>query len=334
MRSVSSRLVLILSGSGLALTSGLAMAITVTPSQDATQLTNALLSGANTGIVVTSSTLSGHQESLSIAGLDAGTLTSSGSYANTSGTYGIGPGVVISTGSVNGISMQGIPLFPGYGDGPNTVGANGYPFGSGFDIGAPPDPENPPALGTPATAAQELILDPITGDPATQTYYDHYDVTELLINFDMQAGFNSVAFNIVFGSEEYPEFVGSPFVDGFGMFLNGTNIAQVGGKPVNINHPDVTDIAGTELDGVLAPNGNPVLTFSGLVNPTGNSLRFIVADTSDGVYDTTVYLSALKGVSAPEVPLPASGLLLGTAAIGLAARGRLLRRRKEARQPS
>lgn len=301
------------------LTSGLATAITITPNQNASALTTALLSGANTGIVVTGTTLSGHQDAVVLAGLSLGNLTSSGTYTNSSGTYGIGSGVVISTGGVEGASFMGTSVIPGYSDGLNSSANSGYPFGTGFDISAPPDPNDPPP-GTPATGAQELLLDPITGDVATQTFYDHFDVTELVINFDMQPGFDRLTFNIVFGSEEFPEFVGNLFVDGFGMFLNGINIAQVGGLPININHPGMSgSITGTELDGILAPGGNPVLTFSGLVNPTGNTLRFIVADTSDGILDTTVYFSALEGV--PQVPLPGSLWLLGSAAAGLVGRG-------------
>lgn len=302
-----------------------ASAITITPTQDAGVLVNSLLSGVNTGILVTGSSLAGHQESPNFGGQPLGTFTSSGTYTNSTNTYGIGAGVVLSTGGVKGIELEGTPLLPGYEDGPNSTESNGYAYGVGFDIGQIPDPENPP-LGTAATTAQELLLDPITGDSGTQTFYDHYDVTELVINFDMQTGFDQVAFKIVFGSEEYPEFVESPFIDGFGMFLNGVNIAQVNSQPVNIKHPDMTDtIAGTELDGILAPAGNPVLTFGGLVNPTGNTLRFIVADTSDGVYDTVVYFSALEGVAV--VPLPAGVWLLGTAVAGLAGR-RLLKKRE------
>lgn len=301
-----------------------ASAITITATQDTGALSNALLSAANTGIVVTGVNFSGHQESPAFGGTPLGTFTSSGTFTNATNTYGIGPGIVLSTGGVKGIELEGTTVFPGYEDGPNTTDSNGYPFGVGFDLGELPDPENPP-LGTPATAAQELLLDPITGDAGSNTFYDHYDVTELVINFDMQPGFDQVAFRIVFGSEEYPEYVESSFIDGFGMFLNGINIAQVGDLPVNIRHPDMTDtIGGTELDGVLAPGGNPVLVFAGLVNPTGNTLRFIIADTSDGVYDTTVFLSALEGVAV--IPLPPGFWLLGTAVAGLAGR-RLLRRR-------
>lgn len=302
------------------LLSGSASAITITANTSTSQLVAALLSGANTGIVVTGATLSGHQETFDLFGF-GGTLTSSGTYTNASGTYGIGSGVVLSTGGVEGASFQGTTFLAGYGDGPNTSPSNGYPFGGGFDLTTIPDPNNPPP-GVPATAAQELLLDPITGNPATSTFYEHFDVTELVINFDMQAGFDRIGFDVVFGSEEYPEYVDSPFVDGFGMFLNGVNLAFVGGKPVNIRHPDMTDlITGTELDGILAPGGNPILRFGGLVNSTGNTLRFIVADTSDGILDTTVYFSALGGVEAPAVPLPGSLWLLATGAGVLASRG-------------
>lgn len=118
----------------------------------------------------------------------------------------------------------------------------------------------------------------------------------------MLPGFDEVFFNVVFGSEEYPEYVGSQFIDGFGLYVNGVNIAEVDGMPVNINHPYMVDEPGTELDGILDNStsafGQFVHTFRANVNQTGNELIFIVADTSDDILDTTVYISQLGG-SAP-----------------------------------
>ena len=267
-----------------------ARALVVTPTQNATTLANALLAGGGTGIVVTSATLNGHR-------LDFGGLvqTSSGTYTNASGTYGIGAGVVLSTGAVEE-----------YGDGPNELAdMSGTYLTESFEQAA-------------ATPAQEALLDPIT--TVGLDTFTHYDVTELILGFDMQQGFDSVRFNVVFGSEEFPEYVNDGYFDGFGLYLNGTNVAFVAGKPVNITHPSFDDLPGTELDGVLAPGGAPLLTFGGRVNPSGNTLRFIIGDRDDSILDSTVYVAALAGT------VPEPGALAGGAsavcALALARRRR------------
>ena len=240
-----------------------AYAISVTPDTSATNLAAAILGGGGGGI-----NLSTVSATLLSNTLD--TATSSGTYVNPSSTYGIGSGIIISSGDVND-----------YNDGPNTD------FGRTF------------GYGVAATAGQEALLDPITGGS-----FDHFDVTQLDVSFDMLPGFSTVFFNVVFGSEEYDEFVGSAFIDGFGLYVNGVNIATVDGLPVNINHPDMVFAPGTELDGILGgstgPSGQFVHTFSAPVNPTGNTVTFIVADTSDEVLDTTVYISQLGG--SPPIP--------------------------------
>lgn len=180
--------------------------------------------------------------------------------------------------------------------------------GNAADYSAGPNNRmnNTTDFGATATSAQEALLDPITGGTFT-----HYDVTQLDIQFKTSTG--AVFFYVVFGSEEYPEYVGSSFNDGFGMYLNGTNIAFVGGLPVNISHPDVKPIPGTELDGVLAPNNNPVLKFgqSGLDPNQVHTLTFILADASDSMLDTTVYIGFLGATEqSPVIPEPGTWLLM------------------------
>lgn len=276
-----------------------AQSIVTTGTQNVDALLDALLGAGGTGVVVTGVSLSGHrQENFEAPGQFE---TSSGTYTNASGTYGIGGGIVLSTGAVEERSYfdsgaGATVTLPGYGDGPNTLDDNTTVF---FTLA-------PVQVGIPATPAQESLLDPIT-TVGTDTF-DHFDVTELLVHFDMQQGFDQVRFNVVFGSEEYPEYVSDGYFDGFGMFLNGTNVAFVRALPVNITHPDMDEIVGTELDGVLAPGGSPLLTFGGPVNATGNTLRFIIGDRDDPILDSTVYVSGLR--AAPE---PGGAVLILTA---------------------
>jgi len=199
-----------------------------------------------------------------------------------SGDGGMSSGIFVNNSDVYGMGTYGIVL--------STGNAADYSSGTNSSTG------NNTSYGIPATADQELLLDPITGGT-----YNHWDVTQLEITFNLLPGYQDLSFMVVFGSEEYPEFVGSSFVDGFGLYINGTNIAEVGGSPVNINHSDMAVVAGTELDGVLAPSGNPVLVFETTLDEgsSGNVLTFIIADTTDSILDSTVFFSTLTANPAP-----------------------------------
>ncbi len=225
-----------------------------------------------------------------LQGQHAGGAASTGTFTN---IYGLQSGVVLSTGNA-----------AAYGSGPNTA------------------PDTTTNYGTTGTAAENALLDPITGGNMS-----HNDVTELTLKFTTDANVNKVFFNVAFGSEEYPEYVGSQFVDAFGLYLNGVNIASVNGMPVNIDNPCFQALSGTELDGVLACGGNPINTFSGATINGVNTLTFIISDTSDGAYDTTAYIGALGAVNPGQptvTPEPASLLMMGT---GVLAAAGVVRRR-------
>jgi hypothetical protein len=270
----------------------IASAIEITSTLDAEDLANALII-PNSGLTLTSASLFGGvaneffgeggccDEDGGDGEFEVSASSSStdpfipdgqaGMFANISGVYGLPTigGVVFSTGNV-----------ADYEDGPSTSASN-----TGGNNSA-------------ASEDQNSILSEITGRS------QHFDPVQLDITFDVDAEVSVISFIAAFGSEEYPEFVGSSFVDGFGMFLNGVNIAgalPTGGSPgedpllpINSDHPDFQAILGTELDGVIAPNGIPLMRFDVPVEPgsTGNTFSLLLADAGDSAYDSTIFLSS------------------------------------------
>ncbi|MCX8156248.1 MAG: DUF11 domain-containing protein [Verrucomicrobiae bacterium] len=233
--------------------------LVITPTTNINSLVAALTGGA-TGIQVKRAVLQAHRRGQRMT---TGLFTS----ANIFGSGQALSGVALSTGNV-----------ADYGSGPNT------------------DTGRTTAYGVQATEEQERLLDPITA--SEEESYTHYDVTQLDVYFEFLPGYDRVTFKVMFGSEEFPEYVESPWIDGFGIYLDGENIAFAGGMPVNIRHPAMKAVAGTELDGVIMiGETNPVMVFTAPVNPelTEHRLTFIVADTSDELLDTTVYVAGLGG---------------------------------------
>jgi hypothetical protein len=214
--------------------------------------------------------------SLSLSGQSSGAAMSTG-FFNVSGpnAYGlVGGGIVMSTGNA-----------ADYGSGPNTVTNKTTNFGS------------------TATAGDNALLGGITG------FTDHRDVTRIDVTFTPDPGVTTIGFDMVFGSEEFAEFVGTNFNDGFGIFVNGVNSAFHLGLPININHPSMGVLAETELDGVIINGGGAGFNFLAPVNPGLNTLTFIIADTSDNVLDTTVYIQNFG------IPTPGAVAALGLAGV-------------------
>lgn len=138
--------------------------------------------------------------------------------------------------------------------------------------------------------------------------------SSLTLNFTLDS--DSLFFNYVFGSEEYNEFVGSNFNDGFNLLLNGpgfanVNLAQIpgGGGPVTINNVNLGSNSAfyrnnspgpypIELDGLTT-----VLTASasGLMVGSQYSLTFNIFDTGDSGYDSAVFI---QGGTIGTVPVP------------------------------
>ncbi len=158
------------------------------------------------------------------------------------------------------------------------------------------------------------------GDPALDGLIPGYTTFDAcVLEFDFTCtGTQIIQFQFVFTSEEYNEWVNSPFNDVFGFFLNGVNIALIpgsAGTPVSINNlncdnpynppagsfcnlylnnrcadipPGTFPCAGvrdTQMDGLTV-----VLTATGTLNPGLNHIKLALADAGDQVLDSNVFI--------------------------------------------
>lgn len=168
---------------------------------------------------------------------------------------------------------------------------------------------------------------PGDADLNTLSGFTTYDAA--VLEFDFTPTANQVVFSYVFASDEYPEWVNTPYNDVFAFMVNGTNYAtvrQVAGDPNspfvpvavnNINNSNpVQNPAPTPMRpdlfraNYVDPNGGPsvvdleldgitnVLTFQAPVNPgVVNHMKLAIADASDGIYDSAVFIQAGSLVS-------------------------------------
>lgn len=132
---------------------------------------------------------------------------------------------------------------------------------------------------------------------------DTFDASVLTIVFTPTG--NQIQFSYVFASEEYNEYVGSEYNDIFAFFVGSTNFAVLPGTntPVAINNVNCGYLGeppsncnyfidnengalDTQFDGMTT-----VLTFTAPVNPgVQNTMRLAIADVSDPIYDSAVFL--------------------------------------------
>jgi subtilisin-like proprotein convertase family protein len=144
---------------------------------------------------------------------------------------------------------------------------------------------------------------PGTAQMTTIAGVQTYDAVSFQFDFTVQT--NSIEFEYVFGSEEYPDFVGGSYNDVFAFFISGPgitgeeNIALIPNTndPVTINNINansywqyyIDNAGGTTIE-LNAFTSVLKAKKTNLIPCETYTLKMVIADAGDGAYDSGVFL--------------------------------------------
>ena len=212
----------------------------------------------------------------------------------------------VFTDTANGTGQSSLGFFGG--------GVPGVNLGSGLILSSgdatPPEHNTDISFSTVLTAPDGAVL---LGDEDLQQAVllgfpnagSVQDVTTLEFSFTISdSAATGVRFELVFGSDEFPEWSNSSYVDIAGVFINGVNYALFGG---NVTQPlSVTDAnlaTGAFIDN---QDGHIPLEYDGIslkltiiapVHEGTNTIKIAVGDTGDQIYDSSILVSNLQAVN-------------------------------------
>ncbi|MCC7332792.1 MAG: choice-of-anchor L domain-containing protein, partial [Flavobacteriales bacterium] len=156
-----------------------------------------------------------------------------------------------------------------------------------------------------------------TNDPQLNSIEPKADWDLCVLEFDIKPQCDMLSLRYVFGSEEYPEFVGQSFNDAFGFFLSGPNPG--GGNYTNTNIallPSTSTVVSIDnVNSATNPSyyvdniGGPNVQYDGLttvltatmpvVQCSTYHMKFAIADAGDCNVDSGVFFD-FKGLNCPN----------------------------------
>ncbi|MEM6724298.1 MAG: choice-of-anchor L domain-containing protein [Bacteroidota bacterium] len=215
--------------------------------------------------------------------------------------------VSISNVTFNGAQEQ-LAFFQGAGTSLNLNAGIFLSTGNVFDAIGPNDSG---ATSTSFSLPGDAYIDNAVGLPS---------VDAAVLEFDLTSTDPDLDFEYIFASEEYPEFVGSSFNDAFAFLIDdqGTvsNIAMVPASSTivaintvnqNINTQYYVDNTG-DLD--VEFDGRTTTLPAGFTanNSQTYHVKIVVADVSDGVFDSGVFIG-IQSLCGDSLLVPPSGFV-------------------------
>ena len=240
----------------------------------------------------------------------------------------LGTGITVTPGSINYIGATDQSGFFTGGLSSGLEFDSGVVFTTGNVLDAP-GPNDLPNTSTTVGTGTDADLNDIIFIPSGQPPITH---DKAVLEFTFTTDSSDLFFNFIFASEEYSEEIG--INDPFAIYLNGTNIALLPDtNPVSINNVNCGNPPGATGPNCEYFNDNSTgafdLEYDGFTDmftatATGlsagtHTMKIAIADASDTIFDSAIFMEAGTFSSTQEVPLPAAAFLYLFACGGIAA---------------
>jgi hypothetical protein len=139
-----------------------------------------------------------------------------------------------------------------------------------------------------------------------------HDWTVLRLNVDVPNGDNCLALDYRFLSEEFPNFVGSPFNDAFFAEVNANNWSVNGdgslnraadfaasptGEAISVNGVGPTAMSPAEAEGTYFNAATGLITTKTPIAAGPNAIYLSIFDASDEILDSAVFLDNLRFIN-------------------------------------
>ena len=222
---------------------------------------------------------------------------------NAAGAAALAAAVIRDPSSLNAASFESVPT-SGTPNGTSIALDNLPTDGSTFGILTSGDASLADDPNTAGGSGADIGGGNVRGDT-------DYDVTILRLDLAAPAGSNCLRLDFAFYSDEYPEFVGSRFNDGFIAELDTSDWTTSGsditapsnfafdpqGEVVSINSTGDTSMTAAEALGTTYDGATKLLRASKPVAPGNHSLYLSIFDQGDHVLDSAVFVDNVRFVT-------------------------------------